>query len=39
MIPSRYKTVIEPFLDKDLIIDVRLEGNNLIVSAKPAEKS
>ena len=38
-IPSRYKNIIEPFLDKDLKVEARREGNNLIIDAKPAENT
>ena len=34
-IPSKYKDVVEPFLNKDLKIDVRREGNSFIINAKP----
>ena len=37
-IPSRFDAVIEPFLDKDLQVHVRQEGNQLIIEAKPVEK-
>jgi hypothetical protein len=38
-IPSKFREVAEPFLNKDLKAEVRREGNNLIIDAKPAERS
>jgi hypothetical protein len=37
-IPSKYKDLVEPFLNKDLKVEARQEGNNLIIEAKPVEK-
>jgi len=37
-IPSRFNAVIEPFLDKDLKVIVKEEGNSLVIVAKPVEK-
>jgi hypothetical protein len=34
-IPSRYKEVVGPFLDRDLKVNVRRIGNSLIIDAKP----
>ena len=36
-IPAKFRNVVEPFLDKDLKVDAKREGNNLIIEAKPAE--
>jgi hypothetical protein len=38
-IPSRFRCVVEPFLDKDLKVEAKREGNNLIIEAKPIEKN
>jgi hypothetical protein len=38
-IPARYKEVIEPFLNKDLEVDVRREGNSIIIDVKPMENT
>ena len=38
-IPSKFRDVVEPFLDKDLKVEAKQEGNNLIIKAKPAERS
>jgi len=38
-IPSKFRDVVEPFLDKDLKVEAKREGNNLIIEAKPVEKS
>ena len=38
-IPSKFRAVIEPFLDKDLKVQAKREGNNLIIEAKPVERS
>jgi len=37
-IPAKFRDVVEPFLDKDLKVEARREGNNLIIEAKPVEK-
>jgi len=37
-IPSKYRDAVEPFLDKDLTVEAKQEGNNLIIEAKPVEK-
>ena len=37
-IPSRFKEVVEPFLNKDLKVEARQEGNNLIIEAKPVQR-
>ena len=38
-IPSKFRDVIEPFLDKDLKVEARRKGNNLIIEAMPVERS
>ena len=37
-IPSKFKDVVEPFLDKDLKVEARREGNTIIIQAKPVER-
>jgi len=37
-IPSKFRDVVEPFLDKDLKIEAKREGNSLIIEAKPIER-
>ncbi len=37
-IPSKFRNVVEPFLGKDLQVQAKREGNNLIIEAKPMEK-
>ena len=34
-IPSRYKEIVEPFLNKDLKVEAKREGKRLIITAKP----
>jgi len=34
-IPAKFRDVVEPFLDKDLKVEAKQEGNNLIIEAKP----
>jgi hypothetical protein len=34
-IPSKYKDLIEAFMNKDLRVEAKQEGNNLIIEAKP----
>lgn len=36
-IPAKFRDVVEPFLDKDLKVEAKREGNNLIIEAKPVE--
>jgi hypothetical protein len=38
-IPVKYKDILEQFMNKDLKIEAREEGNNLIIRAKPVEAS
>jgi len=37
-IPSKYKELAEAFMNKDLIVEAKQQGNNLIIEAKPAER-
>ena len=37
-IPSKFRDVVEPFLDKDLKVEAKREGNNLIIKAAPIER-
>ena len=37
-IPNKYKDLIEAFMNKDLQVEAKQEGNNLVIEAKPAEK-
>jgi hypothetical protein len=38
-IPTKFRNIVEPFLDKDLKVEARVEGNQLIIDAKPAENT
>jgi len=38
-IPARFKDIIEPFLNKDLRVEARVEGNRLFIDVKPVERS
>lgn len=38
-IPSKFRDVIEPFLDKDLKVEAKQEDSSLIIEAKPVERS
>jgi hypothetical protein len=38
-IPAEYKDLIERFMDKDLQVEAKQVGNNLIIEAKPIEKA
>lgn len=37
-IPSKFKDIVEPFLDKDLKVEAKREGTSLIIEAKPIER-
>ena len=37
-IPSKYKDLAEAFMNKDLQVEAKQEGNNLIIEAKPVER-
>jgi len=36
-IPSKFKDVVEPFLNKDLKVEAKRIGNKIIIEAKPIE--
>ena len=38
-IPAKFKKIIEPFLNKDLRVEARVKGIQLIIDAKPAENT
>jgi len=38
-IASEFRDVVEPFLDKDLKVEAKRQGNNLIIEAKAVERS
>jgi len=38
-IPARYKDLVEAFMNKDLKIEAKQEGNTLTIEAKPMEKN
>ena len=38
-IPSKFKDVIDPFLNKDLKVEARREGNSIVIEARPVEKT
>ena len=37
-IPAKFRDVVEPFLDKDLKVEAKQEGNTLIIKATPTER-
>lgn len=37
-IPTKYKDVVETFMDKDLVVTAKQEGKNLIIEAEPLER-
>jgi len=37
-IPAKFKDVVEPFLNKDLKVEARREGNSIIIQAKPVKR-
>jgi hypothetical protein len=37
-IPEKYKDLAEAFMNKDLAIEAKQQGNTLIIEAKPVEK-
>jgi hypothetical protein len=37
-IPTEYKDLVERFMDKDLHVEAKQVGNNVIIEAKPIEK-
>jgi len=36
-IPSRFKHTVEPFMNKDLKVETKIEGDSLIIELKTAE--
>jgi len=38
-IPSKFRDVGEPFLDKDLKVEAKQEGTSLVIEAKPVGRS
>jgi len=38
-IPSKYKDLVEAFMNKDLKIEAKQEGTSLVIEAKPVERS
>ena len=38
-IPSKFKDVVEPFLNKDLKVEAKRVGNKIIIEAKPVENT
>jgi len=36
-IPSKFKDLVEPFMDKDLKVEAKRVGNKIIIEAKPIE--
>jgi hypothetical protein len=38
-IPAKFKDVVEPFLNKDLKVEARREGNSIVIEAKPIENT
>jgi hypothetical protein len=38
-IPSKFKDVVEPFLNKDLKVEAKRVGNKIIIEAKPIENT
>ena len=37
-IPTKFRELVEPFLDKDLTVEAKQQGNTLIIEAKPTER-
>ena len=38
-IPSRFKHTVEPFMNKDLKVETKIEGDSLIIELKTAENT
>jgi hypothetical protein len=36
-IPAKFRDVVEPFLDKDLKVEAKQQGKNLVIEAKPVK--
>ena len=37
-IPAKYKDLAEAFMNKDLTIEAKQQGNSLVIEAKPTER-
>jgi hypothetical protein len=37
-LPVKFKDIIEQFMNKDLKVEAKREGNNLVIEAKPMER-
>ena len=37
-IPAKFKDIIEPFLNKDLKVEAKVDGNRLFIDAEPLER-
>jgi hypothetical protein len=38
-IPSRFKHIVEPFMNKDLKVEAKRAGDKIIIEAKPVENT
>jgi len=38
-IPSRFKNTVEPFMDKDLKVETKFEGDSLVIELQPVENT
>jgi hypothetical protein len=38
-IPSKFKHIVEPFMNKDLKVEAKRVGNKIVIEAKPVERS
>jgi len=38
-IPSRFKHIVEPFMNKDLKVEAKFEGDSLVIELKPVENT
>ena len=38
-IPSRFKEVVKPFMDKDLVLNVKRKDDSIIIEAKAVDAS
>ena len=38
-IPSRFKEVVEPFMDKDLMLNIKRKDDRIIIEAKAVDAS
>ncbi len=39
IIPSKFKHTLEPFMDKDLKVEAKFEGDSLVIELKPVENT